>query len=190
MNHPSINTSGLLIRASRGTLRRYASMLLLAAVLASMATARATDWGFNLIKGPTVETADGEILRMTGSGTFNPDSNTASGGGSFLAFNAFDEVPGTGIIRGTWEVTGFDNFSPDGGLSPGAQGGTLNIEILFSFEVGIVGGTLPGTLTVICPFDGVAFPETNDAIMFTSPFMPEAFIFPTDGFTAFHILKK
>ena len=165
MNHPNINTSGLLIPARRGTLRCYSSVLL-AALLASLATAQAQLWSFNLIGGPTAinntsdEPQDPEILHMTGSGRFDTLTGTASGGGAFVITNAEEEdLPPT--LRGVWVVTGLDSFDSAGGLNPGLQGGSLivNITLIFNF-----GFELPGTLTVYCPFDGVAFDEANDGI--------------------------
>ena len=185
MNLPNVN--------NRKRLRIHTLILSLVTLLGTLPTVRATDWGFNLIKGPTAETDDGEILRMTGSGTFNPAAHTAAGGGSFSVVNAFDEVPTTGIMRGTWVVTGFGNFSSDGGLNPGVQGGTLNVEIAFSFEVGIVGLTLPGTLTVVCPFDGLAFDEVNDGIGVFVPAVNETFATlpgAAPGSTVFHLIKR
>src|ERR1044071_4810170 len=123
MNHPNINTSGLLIPASGGLLRRYSSVLL-AAFLASLATTQAGLWSFNLIGGPTginlrPDNGEVETLRTTGSGLFDTLTGTASGGGSFVFKNAEEPVGPT--IRGVWVVTGLDSFDSDGGLNPGLQ---------------------------------------------------------------------
>ena len=191
MNHSSINTSGLLITASRGTLRRYSSVLLLAAFLASLATAQAGLWSFNLIGGPTaINNASEdpqEILRMTGNGSFDTQTGTASGGGAFLFVNA--EEPGGPTFRGVWVATGLDSFDSAGGLNAGLQGGTLKVNIRLIFNAGFES---PGTLTVVCPFDGVAFDEANDGIEVFVAIVSETFTTPpggAPGSTVFHIVK-
>ena len=92
MNHSNITTSGLLIPASRGTLRRYSWVLLLAAFLASLATTQAGLWSFNLIRGPTAinlrpDNGEEETIRMTGSGLFDTLTVTASGGGAGTSYS-------------------------------------------------------------------------------------------------------
>jgi hypothetical protein len=188
MNHPNINTLGLLIAASRGTLRRYSSVLLLAA---SLATAQAELFSFNLIGGPTginiLPDGDEETLRVTGSGHFDTLGN-ASGGGKFIAENA--EEPGGPTFRGVWEVTGFDSFDSDGGPKPQLQGGTLKVNINLIFDAGFES---PGTLTVFCPFDGVAFDEANDGIEVYVALVAQTFTTPpgsASGSTVFRIVKQ
>ena len=191
MTKTNINKPGLLPRKNGKHVGIHSLMMLLATLLGPLAAAQATDWGFTLIGAPTAENEQAEILRMTGAGAFNPAKGTAAGGGSFAFFNAFDENPVTGILRGTWTVTGFDSFDSQGGPNRGAQGGTLLVEITLLFEGGpLAGASLPGTLAVICPFVNGAFQESGDAIVFTTPVMPEAqFTIPTGGLTAFHIQK-
>jgi len=192
MNHSNINTSGLLIPASRGTLRRYSWVLLLAAFLASLATTQAGLWSFNLIGGPTAinqrpDNGEEETLRMTGSGSFDTRTGTASGGGAFVFTNA--EEPGGPTFRGVWVATGLDSFDPAGGLNPGLQGGTLKVNITLIFNLGFES---PGTLTVICPFDGVAFDEANDGIEVFVELVNETFTTTpggAPGSTVFHIVK-
>ena len=193
MNHPNISTSGLLIAASGGIVRRYSSVLLLAAaVLASVATAQAELFSFNLIGGPTginirPDNGEEETLRMTGSGGFDTQVGTASGSGKFVFKNA--EEPGGPTFRGVWVVTGLDSFDSDDAPKPQLQGGTLTVKIKLIFDAGFESA---GTLTVVCPFDGVAFDEAGDGIEVYVDLVNETFTTPyggAPGSTVFRIVK-
>lgn len=53
------------------------------------------------------------------AGAFNPEAETASGRGSFAVFNGYDDVDaslGGPTFRGTWQVTDFVGWTPDGEL--------------------------------------------------------------------------
>jgi hypothetical protein len=127
---------------------------------------------------------EGEALRITGSGTFNPVAGTITGGGAFTIYNA-EELGGI-TARGSWVPTGVVSFTPDGGPNPGLQGGTLTFSAVFQFNLGF---NVPVVLTVICPYVNGAFQEANDAVelqigdeLFTPP--PGG----SGGATIFHIV--
>jgi hypothetical protein len=192
MIHSNINGLSLLIAASRRTLRRYSAALLLAAFLASLDTARADLFSFNIIGGPTainiLPDGDEETLRLTGSGGFDTLAGTASGSGKFVFKNA--EEPLGPNFRGVWVVTGFDSFDADGGPRPQLQGGTLKVNITMTFDNGIY--VSDGTLTVVCPFDGTAFDEAGDGIEVYVALVGETFTTPyggAPGSTVFRIIK-
>ncbi len=150
-------------------------------VLAQPATA--TSYSFNLI-GPNTAVAEatvpgtpivaGDVVRFTGSGTFDTSAATASGGGSFTHSRA----DGSLVVKGTWVVTGFQSFNSFGGPRPGTQGGVLLLTVtLVTSEA-----THPGrTLQVSClvnapsgsPDEGTTFPGL--------------FSDPTGGMTLFHL---
>ena len=189
MNRSNINSPSLLIAAGRRTLRHYSSALLLAVSLASVATAQSEPWSFNIIGGPAainiLPDGDEETLRITGSGHFDALAGTASGGGKFIAKNAEEEIGPT--IRGVWVVTGLDSFDSDGVPKRQFQGGTLKVNINLIFDAGFES---PGTLTVICPFDGVAFDEANDGLEVYVALVGETFTTPpgsAPGSIFFHI---
>jgi hypothetical protein len=190
MSHLNINTPSWSIAASRRTVQHYSLALLLAASLATLATAQAELFSFNLIGGPTainlLPDEEEETIRVTGSGHFDT-LGTASGGGKFVFNNA--EEPGGPTFRGVWVVTGFDSFDSDGGPRPQLQGGTLKVNIHLIFDAGFES---PGTLTVVCPFDGVAFDEANDGIIVYVELVNETFTTPPSGApgsTVFRIVK-
>lgn len=90
----------------------------------------------------------GAVLRLTGSGSFDVSSSTASGGGSFTHYNPDGSV----FARGTWVVTGFQSFTPYGGPSPGIQGGLLHLTVtLFGPEATFSGLTLQVNCDVNAP---------------------------------------
>jgi hypothetical protein len=103
------------------------SLLLAAALLGILQSLQASEWGFNLIGKPSVEKTEEEpqqqhpteVFQMTGAGKFNPEAETASGQGTFAIFNGFEEPDvffGGPTFRGTWQVTDFVGWTPDGGL--------------------------------------------------------------------------
>ena len=92
-----------------------------------------TSYSFTLM-GPNVSEAEmsrppshveaGDLLRLTGSGTFDT-TGAVSGGGSFQHIK-FD---GTVHGKGVWTVKEFVSFTPYGGPHSGKQGGLLKIII-------------------------------------------------------------
>jgi hypothetical protein len=166
-------------------------VLLFMVLLGPLCSAHATDWGFTLIDSPSAERNDDEefheIIQMTGAGTFNPEQGTASGGGSFTIFNAFDDAAlGGPIFHGTWQVTEFISWEPEGAPKPGLQGGTLQVQIMLFFKAGVkpefkgftLGGpSLPVRLTI-----------TGDGIN-VDFFGVEVFATNPTGLAAFHLKK-
>jgi len=135
-------------------------LLWLGTMLGPTIRAQATVWGFNLLSAPMAVTgSEGEALRITGSGTFDPVTGSITAGGAFTIYNA-EELGGI-TARGNWVATGVTSFTPDGGPNPGQQGGTLTFSAVFDFNLGF---SVPVVLTVICPFVDGAFQEANDAV--------------------------
>ena len=175
----------------------FSLALLCAALFGPLTSASATEWGFTLIGSPSAERSgdpDHETIQMTGAGTFDPGKGTASGGGAFVVFNAFDEPDfGGPIIHGTWKATRVISWTPDGGLNNGLQGGTLKLAVTVFFRNGLV-PELKGfsadcfELTIICPFVNGAFVESGDAINVNICGL-ELFDTNHSGLTVFHIIK-
>src|SRR5580765_7052092 len=105
------------------------AVLLATALLGLLPALQASDWGFNLIGQPSAAKTEEpgeaeehevpEVIQMTGAGKFNPEAQTASGGGSWTVLNgtdAIDEFFGGTPFHGTWQVTKFISWTPDGGL--------------------------------------------------------------------------
>jgi hypothetical protein len=103
--------------------------------------------------------ATGEVIRLTGSGQFDPADETASGGGTFAARDA----DGSLIERGAFVVSDFISWQPlagsivgtpiiDGvGEKPDARSGIVTLEV-----AGYVRGEFVGhaTLEVHCALPG------------------------------------
>jgi len=93
-----------------------------------------TPYSFTLM-GPNVSEAEmsrppshveaGDLLRLTGSGTFDTSTGAVSGGGSFQHIKSDGTVHGKGV----WTITQFVSFTPYGGPHSGKQGGLLKIII-------------------------------------------------------------
>ena len=128
-------------------MRRVVLALVTGAVLlvlgVAQATATGTTYGFNLI-GPNLaeNLGNGDVIRVTGSGEFNPSLRTASGSGSFTHRHG----DGTLVAKGTWVATGFTGFDPYGGPTNGAQGGSVRIVVTL-FPSG--GGAVPSVPMVV-----------------------------------------
>ena len=158
-----------------------ATLALASATLAN-AHATGTSYTFNLI-GPNKAMAQntilgtpiaaGDILRLTGSGSFDASAGSATGGGTFT----HSKPDGTVFARGVWVVTGFQNFSSYGGPNNGHQGGLLLLT------VSIIGpeATFAGlTLQVSCAINASAgAPEEGTTL-------PGLFSVSTGGSTLFH----
>lgn len=110
-------------------MRRFVLALVAAAVLLGLAvapaTASGTTYGFNLTGPNFAEAGNGDIIRVTGSGTFNPWAETATGSGSFTHRTS----TGALVAKGTWAATGFTSFDSYGGPSNGFQGGSVIIVV-------------------------------------------------------------
>jgi len=88
------------------------------------------------------------MMVLEGAGTFKADSGHADGGGNFVHLNfAAPTAPGQPIASGKWEVTDLISYS-----TPVADYGRVRSSIVtVSVELHPdAGGTLAGTLVVIC----------------------------------------
>jgi hypothetical protein len=167
-------------------------VLLLVALLGPLSSARATDWGFTLIDHPSAERNGDEqfheTISMTGAGAFKPEQGTASGGGSFTTINAFDDIDvGGPTFHGTWQVTEFVSWEPEGEPKPGLQGGTLRVQVMFFFEAGAKPAFTRGTLGGPSQ-PGLVLTITGDGIN-VNFFDFEVFGTNRTGLAAFHIKK-
>jgi hypothetical protein len=150
-------------------------------LLLAAAPSRAAIYTFNFPTGASAETEEGEGIHLRGAGKFDTKLGTASGGGAFTIYNAFDELDGP-IYRGTWTVSGFESFAAQGGSNHGSQGGILKVTILVNFG----GADIEAAeLTITCPFIDGAFDEPNDAIAVS--LSGEEFVNAAGGFVAFHL---
>jgi hypothetical protein len=166
-------------------------------VIVPLSSAQATDWGFTWIGSPTIERNYDpfhETIQLSGAGTFDPGTRTASGGGAFTIYNAFDDAElGGPIFYGTWKATDVISWQPDGGPNPGLQGGILKVHINLTFTAGLKhefkGLTDTGvTLIIICPFVNGQFVESGDAINIDYLGF-EVFATNPTGLTSFHIKR-
>lgn len=146
-------TKTVLLGARNGKPLGICRLLLLGtALLGLLPTLQASDWGFNLIGKPSAEITTGEeqdapeVIQMTGAGKFNPEAETASGGGAWAVFNAFAASFGGPTFRGTWEVTDFVGWTPDGRLQVLA---TLTFNVGLNAATKEVGLALPNVLVTI-----------------------------------------
>ena len=108
--------------------------------------ASATTYSFNLIGPNTAEATSGDTIRVTGSGTFN-----TGGAGSVVASGSFTHFLANGSVfaRGTWQATGFDDFTAFGGPNPGTQGGVLEITITLFPKGGAAVTGVPMSVTCL-----------------------------------------
>jgi hypothetical protein len=116
------------------------SLALGTVLLGLLPALQASEWGFNLIGKPSVEKTEApgeteqappEVFQMTGAGTFSPEAETASGQGTFVIFNGLEEPDifiGGPTFRGTWKVTDFVGWTPDG---------RLQVRATLSFKMGL-----------------------------------------------------
>ncbi len=123
--------------------------LLLVATLVTLVPAPAvaasgTAFSFTLTGPSTSEDpSTGDTIRVTGSGSFDTDTGSVTGGGSFTHFN----VDGSVFAKGTWVATAFGSFDSFGGPHPGFQGGVLWITVTL-FPNG--GGSVVLPMSVTC----------------------------------------
>jgi len=161
------------------------SLLLGTVLLGVVPALQAAEWGFSLIGQPSVEKTEApgeteqdphEVFQMTGAGAFSPEAQTASGQGTFAIFNGLEEPDifiGGPTFRGTWKVTGFAGWTPDG---------ELQVLATLSFKTGLndafkeTGFELPILLTI-----------TEGGI--NVDFFFELFASETTGSAEFHVKK-
>lgn len=78
---------------------------------------------------PGTHVVAGDLLRLTGSGTFDTSTGAVSGGGSFEHLKPDGQGGFFVHGKGVWTVKEFVSFTSYGGPSPGKQGGLLIIRI-------------------------------------------------------------
>jgi hypothetical protein len=133
--------------------------------------------------------ANGDTVRLTGSGEFKDASMEAAGGGTFV----HKKANGTEVAHGVWVVTGFVSWTPAGGFLPSPL--TDGIGEVSQASAGIVtlhvelkpssGGKVPGTLSVNCALPGAAFLiEEGITLNVGSSVFDQL-----SGLTLFHILQ-
>jgi hypothetical protein len=152
--------------------------LLLAAVLWPAATAQAAVYGFNML-GPMISTnQDGDTIRVTGSGTFDDETELIHAKGAYTITDSAGKVK----QRGTWFATDFGSFESDGGPNKGLQGGDLDLTITLLPD----GGTAEEgvSMTLRCPFDDGAFDNPNCFLIVGD------FVNPAGGVMVFHLVRS
>jgi hypothetical protein len=149
------------------------ALVLLAFVPAASA---ATTYSFQLT-GPNtaVNPTTGDIIRVTGSGTFDTSASTVVASGSFTHTTS----TGALVARGTWVATSFESFDAFGGPNNGHQGGVLDI-VATLFPSG--GSPVTGVpIEVVCVVNAPAgFTEEEGTSV-------DGFTEHTGGTTLFHL---
>jgi hypothetical protein len=151
-------------------------------IFGSAYAASATTYSFNL-RGPNTALAQnnipgtpitaGDVLRLTGSGTFDTSKGTASGGGSFTHY----KPDGSVFAKGTWVVTGFQSFTGYSSPNRHRQGGVLLVTVtLTSPEATFSGLTMEVSSDIHAP-QGASEEGTT---------LPGLFSVPTGGNPIFH----
>ena len=117
-----------LLAASCGTEATEPS---LSASRAAVGSGDPTSFSFNLVGPNTAMASSGDIIRTTGSGSFDAAASAIVASGSFTHITASGSV----FARGTWVATAFNGFESFGGPNPGTQGGVLEFTATL-FPVG------------------------------------------------------
>ena len=130
---------------------------------------------FNLIGPNTAEAPSGDIIRTTGSGSFDVAASTIVASGSFTHTTA----SGSLVARGTWAATAFTSFMGFGGPNPGTQGGQLKFKATLFPDGGtpVTGVPVSVTCRVFAPR---SFTEEEGTTV-------GAFTEKTGGLTVFHL---
>jgi hypothetical protein len=121
--------------------------------------------------------ANGDTIRLNGSGTFDTINGGVEVHGSYSIRNAAGEV----IERGAWAATEFVSFESDGGLNKGLQGGELSLIVTLSPNNGPPEVGVPFTLT--CPFENGVFDNPSCDMTVAD------FLTPAGGIMGFHLIK-
>jgi len=120
--------------------------------------------------------ANGDSIRVTGSGTFDT-AGSVNGQGSYSIRNSAGAV----TERGTWSATEFVSFNSDGGPNNGLQGGDLVITVtLFPNNGSPQEGV---SLTLDCPYENGVFDVPSCDITIAD------FLNPAGGVMAFHLIE-
>jgi len=140
------------------------------------AASASTAYSFNLRQADTaVNPATGDIIRVTGSGTFDTSADTVVASGSFTHTTS----TGALVASGVWVATSFVSFDAFGGPNPGQQGGVLDITATL-FPNG--GSPVTGVpIEVVCLINAPAgFTEEEGTSV-------DGFTEHTGGTTLFHL---
>jgi hypothetical protein len=157
------------------------SLILFAAIFGSLATARAAIYNFQLQGPNTAMDSGGNLIAMTGSGTFDTTKQTIAAGGSFTVY----DLEGAVVSKGTWSAIVFHKFTSYGGVNKGFQTGKLQMYVALSAKHG---SSIPGVLamTVFCEpgeTPGPAEADSEDGITVGQ------FTESTGGFTLFQLVR-
>jgi hypothetical protein len=149
------------------------ALSLLAFAPAASAT---TTYSFQLT-GPNtaVNPGNGDMIRVTGSGTFDTSAHTVVASGSFTHRTS----TGMLVARGVWAATAFVGFDSFGGPNNGIQGGVLDITATLFPDGGTPHTGVP--IEVVCVVNAPAgFTEEEGTSV-------GAFTDHTGGTTLFHL---
>ncbi len=129
----------------RRGLALVAALCALSLMALAPAASASTAYSFNLHTPNTaVNPGNGDIIRVTGSGTFDTSAEAVVASGSFTHTTS----SGALVHRGVWVATDFGSFDAFGGPNNGFQGGVLEITATL-FPVG--GAPVTGVpITVNC----------------------------------------
>jgi hypothetical protein len=128
----------------RRGLALVAALCALSLVALAPAASASTAYSFNLHTPNTaVNPGNGDIIRVTGSGTFDTSAEAVVASGSFTHTTS----SGALVHRGVWVATDFGSFDAFGGPNNGFQGGVLEITATL-FPVG--GAPVTRSITVNC----------------------------------------
>ena len=151
--------------------------LLLVATLSALAhpaTGGDATYGFSFF-GPQISmspsdgggTFAGDTVRVTGSGSFDPDAGTVVASGSFT----ISTPSGSEVRKGTWKATSFVSFQAFGGPRPGFQGGQLNVIVTVFPNGGSPRPNVPMTVNCLINApqgftgsEGIAFGEFSQVV--------------------------
>jgi len=160
----------------RRGLALFAALCALSLMAFAPAASASTAYSFNLHEPNTaVNPGNGDIIRVTGGGTFDTTADTVVASGSFT----HTHPDGALVARGVWVATGFGSFDAFGGPSPGFQGGVLEITATL-FPAGgapVTGVPIKVTCLINAP-DGFNGDEGTTVGAFTEQ---------TGGMTFFHL---
>jgi hypothetical protein len=115
--------------------------------------------------GARAEADNGDIVSVSGAGTFNLGSGKATGGGTFVHTNSEGVLQGSG----TWTATGVDGFTfygCGGTFPPNFCGGLLALDVHLVAAGGAV--EFDGVLTIDCLIGG-APPGSLEGIRLNIP---------------------
>jgi hypothetical protein len=159
----------------RRGLALFAALCALSLVALAPAASASTAYSFNLHTPNTAMAGNGDIIRVTGSGTFDTSAEAVVASGSFTHTTS----SGALVHRGVWVATDFGSFDAFGGPNNGFQGGVLEITATL-FPVG--GAPVTGVpITVNCLINAPGG-FTGDEGTAVGPFTER-----TGGQTFFHL---